>query len=68
MRRGLFIAAFLAVAYSIGFAQDNLGVLTGIVSDADQGAVPGAVITAVNIESRAIYKTISSVTGSYTLS
>lgn len=61
-----FLAAlcFLSVC---GFAQQDMGVITGVVTDASGAAVPGARVTAVNRETNESRSVETSDVGSYTV-
>jgi Carboxypeptidase regulatory-like domain len=62
---GCCVAMGLLVATSSAWAQ--VGTVTGIVTDAGGSVVPGALVTATNVETAASRHTISSSAGVYTL-
>lgn len=65
--RALWTIAALFLFAVGGFAQTDRGTLTGAVSDVTNAVIPGAGITATNIQTSAKYETISTETGNYTL-
>src|SRR6266540_4796912 len=58
-------AAFLLA--TVMFAQSDRGTLTGTVTDPANASVPGAKVTAKNTETGAVFETITTPTGNYTL-
>lgn len=61
IRAGLFLIAYGA------FAQSDRGSITGTVFDPAGAVVPAAAINATNVETRAVYPTLSTATGNYTI-
>jgi len=59
--------AVLALTTACMFAQSDRGVITGTVSDPGNAVVPNAQIIAKNMESGAIFQTVTTATGNYTL-
>jgi Carboxypeptidase regulatory-like domain len=51
----------------IAFAQSDRGTLTGTVTDPASASVPAAKVTARNTETAAVFATVSTPTGNYTL-
>ena len=70
---GLFASSFcrrfavILLAASALLAQQDMGVITGLVTDASGAAVPSARITVTNIETNEVRIVESSATGSYTV-
>jgi hypothetical protein len=64
---GCCVAMGLLVVTSSAWAQVGTGTVTGIVTDAGGSVVPGALVTATNVETAASRHTISSSAGVYTL-
>ncbi len=61
-----YVVALLFVACAgIALAQSNRGTITGIVSDPTGGAVGGAKVSALNVETGIPYRTESTETGNY---
>ena len=72
MHRGnrVLLSIFWAVLLSVSrpaFAQNDRGTITGTVSDPQGAFVPGARLTLKNSETGAVYDTVSTATGNYTL-
>src|SRR3954469_13836250 len=63
----LFVASLWIVLTVAAFAQSDRGTITGNVSDPADAVVPGAVVVARNSESGAVYQTVTTQTGNYTL-
>jgi hypothetical protein len=61
------IAICLFISTLAAFAQGDSGSITGVVTDQDGAVVSGAHIQAKNLKTGALYKTVSSATGDYTL-
>src|SRR3954468_11152139 len=59
------IFAFLLV--SAAFAQSDRGTLTGTITDPASASVPSAKVTAKNTENGAVFETITTPSGNYTL-
>jgi len=59
-----FCLSFLALA---AFAQTDRGTITGTISDPAGAVVPNAPIEAKNVATDAVYQTVSSGTGNYTI-
>ena len=62
--------AFLAVCSVLVLpivAQSDRGTITGTVSDPAGAVVPAAAVSARNIENGAVYETVSTETGNYTI-
>src|SRR5438034_8168314 len=66
--RSLFtaLACFLLFA-GLALGQTDRGTITGTIADATSAVIPGASITATNIQTTAKYETVSTETGNYTL-
>ena len=73
MPAGLFASSFcrsfaaFLLASSALVAQQDMGVITGLVTDASGAAVPSARVTVTNIETNEVRIVESSATGSYTV-
>jgi len=65
MRILTITAAFLLA--TVLFAQSDRGTLTGTVTDPANASVPGAKVTAKNTETGAVFETVTTPTGNYTL-
>src|SRR5215510_6730345 len=65
--RSLRLLFCLLLASLSAFAQSDRGTITGTVSDPTSAVIPGANITAINVETSARYETVSTETGNYTL-
>ncbi|HYR87972.1 MAG TPA: TonB-dependent receptor [Terriglobia bacterium] len=65
--RSLLICSLVIAMAMPGFGQTDRGTITGTVSDATKAVIPGATITATNIQTTAKYETISTETGNFTL-
>jgi hypothetical protein len=65
MRRRLYVFLFLASVLAV--AQQDMGVITGIITDATGAAVPGAVVQIMNQETNEIRSVETSETGTYTI-
>jgi len=63
MKIGILLAALLGVA----FAQQDMGVITGVVTDATGGSVPAAKLTVTNSETGETRAVSTSETGAYTV-
>ena len=66
MRQILALAFFLSAVPGV-FAQTDRGIITGTVADPANAVMPGAKITVRSIETDAIYETVTTSTGNYTL-
>ncbi|HEV8131517.1 MAG TPA: TonB-dependent receptor [Acidobacteriota bacterium] len=66
MRCAILACAFLLSA-PFGWAQQDMGVITGVITDATGGSVPGAKITVVNRQTNESRSVESSEAGSYTV-
>src|SRR5262249_23944376 len=66
MRGVSFVCLLLTYAWS-AFAQTDRGTITGTVSDPTRAVIPGASVVATNAETGAIYETVSTETGNFTL-
>lgn len=64
---GWAVAALLLLISLPSFAQERFGGLTGTVLDSSGLAVPGATITAKNIQTGKVYTTVTSGDGTYTI-
>jgi len=62
-----YVAAVLLTVSLAAFAQSDRGTITGTVSDPANAIIPGAKITAKNVETGAGYETVTTGTGNYTL-
>jgi hypothetical protein len=64
------ICAFVCVLllFPAAFAQSDRGTITGTIADPAGAMIPNAAIEAKNSETGAVFKTVSSSTGNYTLS
>ncbi|MGH9674880.1 MAG: carboxypeptidase regulatory-like domain-containing protein, partial [Bryobacteraceae bacterium] len=58
--------AALLLASSVLLAQQDMGVITGLVTDSSGAAIPGARVTVTNIETNEARAVQTSATGSYT--
>src|SRR5439155_20437419 len=67
MRKCVGISLLYLLA-SIGFAQGDRGLITGVVIDPDGNAVEGATVNAKNVATGAIVSAVSSAKGSFTIS
>ena len=67
MRRTLIILVFVLLAAGVVFAQNNLGSITGTVTDSAGALMPGVRIEARNMETGALLQVASSPTGMYTI-
>src|SRR5579872_1868794 len=61
------IRACLFLIASAMFAQSDRGSITGTVFDPAGAVVAGAAINATNVETGAVYPTLSTATGNYTI-
>src|SRR5574341_259070 len=59
--------AVLLFAAGIAFAQSPLGTITGTITDAQQARVPGAEVTALQVDTGISYKARSSEDGTYVI-
>jgi hypothetical protein len=64
---GLIVVACLIFAIAPASAQSDRGTITGTVSDPAGAMIPNAPIEAKNTETGAVYQTVSSATGNYSL-
>jgi hypothetical protein len=67
MRISSILLACLLLAVGAVFAQSDRGTITGTVTDPAGGVIPDAAIEAMNSETGALYKVVSTSTGNYTL-
>jgi hypothetical protein len=67
MRRYFFTLCCLFLVISAAFAQSDRGTITGTISDPAGAMIPNASITAQNTETGAVYETVSTATGNYTI-
>jgi hypothetical protein len=65
--RSLRLVFCLLLASLAVHAQSDRGSMTGAVSDATGGVIPGVNITATSVETGAMYETVTTETGNYTL-
>src|SRR6185369_15772102 len=66
--RGLFVHACILLAFiGAAFAQSDRGTLTGTVIDPASAVVPGAEIVVRNSETGALFESVTTPTGNYTL-
>src|SRR5678816_3065367 len=66
--RSISIASlFLFLFSSAAFAQSNRGTITGTVTDAGGGVVPGANVVAEDPQTGTKYDTVTTSTGNYTI-
>jgi hypothetical protein len=63
----LMVVACLTFAVAPTLAQSDRGAITGTISDPAGAMIPKVSIEAMNTETGAIYQTVSSTTGNYTL-
>src|ERR1017187_3561072 len=63
--KGLIVSLLLAAA--VAFSQGNTGIITGIVTDPTGAAVPGADVTATNVDTGAALKTTTGDRGEFAL-
>ncbi|MGC4084564.1 MAG: TonB-dependent receptor [Vicinamibacterales bacterium] len=63
----VLLFALLAASVATANAQERFGAITGTVTDAQQAAVPGATITAVNSASQAARTVVSGADGTFRL-
>lgn len=68
MRSILIPFACVSLICGMVYAQSDRGTITGTVADPAGALVPGAEIQAKNAQTGALYKTVSTSTGNYTLS
>src|SRR5687768_14298368 len=64
-RISLIVAALICLTSGLAGAQERFGGLTGTVTDATKGALPGATVTATNLETGAQRVVVSSADGGY---
>ena len=57
---------FLALA-GVAAAQTNYGTITGTVQDPGTAVVPNAAVIATNVETGAVYQTLATATGNFTV-
>jgi hypothetical protein len=62
---GVGIVGFLFIGLAV--AQSDRGIITGIVQDPASAMVPGAVVSARNTETGAIYPTVTTATGNFAI-
>src|ERR1051325_4315623 len=66
--RCISIASLCVILFSsTSFGQSNRGTITGTVTDAGGGVVPGANVVAENPQTGAKYETVTTPTGAYTI-
>lgn len=65
--RRIAYLAVLSMSVACLFAQSDRGVITGTVSDPGNAVVPNAQVVAKNMESGALFQTVTTATGNYTL-
>lgn len=63
--RFLVFALLILTTATAAFSQSSRGTIAGTILDSSGAAVEGAIITATGVETGAVYKTTSTVTGSY---
>lgn len=68
MRRTLLLIAVAVLGTQIAVAQRDAGAILGTVTDASQASVPGAAVTATNIETNFAYKATTDSSGEYSIS
>jgi hypothetical protein len=65
--RVLSIVTFCLFSSVLLFSQTDRGTITGAIADSTGAVIPGANITATNIQTTSKYETVSTETGNYTL-
>lgn len=65
--RVLTLGCVVLLSVCPSWAQQDMGVITGVVTDATGAAVPGAIIIVVNQETNETRSTATTITGSYTV-
>src|SRR5687767_636334 len=60
-------ALFIAVLALVTFAQSDRGTITGTISDSAGAVVPGAAVQLRNVLTGAVYETVTTETGNYTV-
>src|SRR5215831_7656262 len=68
MLSGLGVLGFIVKLTAVLMAQAGTSVITGTVTDASTGAIPGVEVSATNLESGARQETITNETGAYRFS
>jgi hypothetical protein len=64
----LFVLALsCAMLTALGFAQSDRGTITGTVLDQSGSLVPNVTVTVTNLETGAVFQTVSTATGNYTV-
>src|SRR6185369_7768783 len=63
----LRVTCVLLLGMTGAFAQTDRGTITGTISDPASAVIPGAQIQARNVETGAVYNTVSFSTGNYSL-
>jgi hypothetical protein len=66
-RNFLFFGKLSALLAANGWAQEFRATVTGVVSDPQSAVVPGAVISATQADTSAVFRTVSGPSGIYTL-
>src|SRR5262245_32417351 len=67
MRQYLPMIQIILCAVSAALAQSDRGTVTGTVTDPAKAAVPGAKVAARNTETGALFETVTTTTGNYTI-
>lgn len=65
---GLRVTSLFCLLAGTVFAQGDRGAITGTITDPANAVIPGAVVTATNVESGSVHRTNTTGTGNYTLS
>src|SRR5687767_12657400 len=65
--RSTLVAILLLLPAALGYTQSDRGTITGTVADPTQAVLPGVSIRAVNSQTGALYQTVSTETGNFTL-
>jgi hypothetical protein len=60
-------AVFFLVLAGVAAAQTNYGTITGTVQDPGTAVVPNAAVVATNVETGAVYQTLATATGNFTV-
>ena len=67
LRVSIFLLLASFVLTTLAFAQSDHGTITGTVVDPAKALVPGATVVATNVETGAVYPTVATATGNFTV-
>lgn len=66
-RKSLLFGGLSALLVAHGWAQEFRATVTGVVTDTSGGVIPGAIISIIQVDTKAVFRTVSGPSGLYTL-